>query len=364
MMKSTTLQVEGYERVVHFEDEAARLNAVIAVHDTTLGPALGGCRMYPFANETEAVNDALRLSKAMTCKNALAGIAHGGGKAVVIGRPDKDKSAALWHAFGTAVNAFAGTYYTAEDVGTSVADMEEIATVTAYVTGRMRPRGGSGDPSPYTAYGVFQGIKRAVAHKLARTDLRGTHVIVKGLGHVGWELCRLLSDAGALLVVADIDSGKVERAVKVFDAHEVHHEEAFAKATDVYAPCALGGEFNSVTAALVQASVVAGAANNQLSAPQAGQILHDRGILYVPDYVLNSGGVISVAAEIKGDWARERVKREIDQAMGVLLDIFARSQAENLPTFMIADELALERLRQAKAIAGRKFSIGNVSQAI
>ena len=305
-MDITRLSIDGYEDVVHFADTASGLNAIISIHNTNLGPALGGCRMYPYDSFEAALQDVMRLSKGMTYKNALADIPFGGGKAVIIGDPSQ-KSNALFHAFGDAVDHLGGRYYTAEDVGTSVADIELAGERTEYVSGTHLEGHGSGDPSPFTAMGVFLGIREAVRFKLNRPTLKGVSVIVMGLGKVGMELCRLLHDAGAELIVSDINIHAQNEAVEKFGAQAAHYQEAFAKQADVYAPCALGGAINSVTLPLLQVSIVAGAANNQLQAPRFGQALFDRDILYAPDYVINAGGVMSVAHEVSETWCEEDV---------------------------------------------------------
>ncbi len=346
-MKTKKLKAQGYENVVRFEDDKTGLKAIIAVHDTTLGPALGGCRMWPYASEEEALEDVLRLSKGMTFKNALAGLALGGGKAVIIGDPKRDKSPALFEAFGRCIESLEGAYYTAEDVGMRVEDVEQIARQTRYAVG-LKSRRGSGDPSPYTAYGVFLGLCAAIKIRLKSDSLDGINVIVTGLGHVGYELCRLLHKAGAHLIVADIDRDKVRKAQDEFSAHEAHPTEAFAKKADVFAPCALGGAISSVSAPLLQVAVVAGSANNQLVQPECGDRLHDMGILYAPDYVINSGGVISVGREATESWGRGEVLVRIEGIPETLTSIFERSALSNQPPQRIADNMALEILQMAQ----------------
>ena len=306
-MDITRLSVDGYEEVVHFADNASGLNAIISIHNTNIGPALGGARMYPYESFEAALQDVMRLSKGMTYKNALANIPFGGGKAVIIGDPAQ-KSDDLFHAFGEAVGYLDGRYYTAEDVGTSVADIERAGERTDYVTGTHAEGHGSGDPSPFTAMGVFLGIREAVRFKLDRPTLKGVSVSIMGLGKVGMEVCRLLHDAGAELIVSDINIDAQTKAVEEFGAQAAHYQEAFAKKADVYAPCALGGAINSVTLPLLQVSIVAGAANNQLQAPKFGQALFERNILYAPDYVINAGGVMSVAHQV----SRNLVRRGCD----------------------------------------------------
>jgi len=297
-MRHEIINQQGYEKVIKVRDIRSGLNAFIAIHNTALGPALGGCRMWPYASHAEALRDVLRLAQGMTQKNALAGLDLGGGKAVIIGDSKTDKSPELFKAFGRAVESLKGLYYTAEDVGVTAQDMGLIARETKYVAGLPQEMGGSGNPSPFTAYGVFLGLKAAAEHRFGTGILQGVKIIVAGLGHVGFELCRLLSEAGAELIVADLDVDKVRKAQNLFGAREAHPCEAFAKAADIFAPCALGGGLNDATIPMLQVGAIAGAANNQLASAAHGDALYKRGILYAPDYVINAGGVISIAQEI------------------------------------------------------------------
>lgn len=282
----------------------------------------------------------------MTFKHALAATGQGGGKAVIIGDPKTGKTPALLRAFGRFVDTLGGRYVVAEDVGTSAEDMAEVRKATRHVAGLVV--GGSGDPSPVTAFGVFRGIKAAVRYKLGRDDLIGVSVAVQGLGHVGFALCRFLHEAGANLEVSDIDAAAVARAVDAFSAEVVSPEEIFARAVDVFAPCALGGVLNGATIPRLKASIVAGAANNQLLLESDGQSLADRGILYAPDYAINAGGVVNISfegARYDHDGAMRRTERIHD----TLMKIFRRADAEQLPTNVIADRMALERIRSARA---------------
>lgn len=339
----------GYERVLRCEDPRSGLNAVIAVHDTTLGPALGGCRMWRYAGAAEATEDALRLARGMTFKAAAAGLPLGGGKAVVMGDPRRDKTPELFRAFGRMVERLGGAYVTGEDVGVSVADMEQARRETRHVAGLAA---GSGDPSPVTAAGVLHGIRAAVRRRLGAAGPEGLTVAVQGLGHVGYALCGMLRAAGARLVVADVDADRAARAAAEFDARAVAPEEIFAAGADVFAPCALGGAVNRRTRGLIEAAVVAGAANNQLAAPEDGRALHRRGILYAPDYVINAGGLMNVSWDVlRPGEPYDRARALADTArIGASLDsIFAASARRGLPPEAVADEIALARLARRKA---------------
>lgn len=338
----------GHEQVVFASDPASGLRAVIAIHDTRRGPALGGCRMWRYADEQEAVADALRLSRGMTYKSALAELPFGGGKAVVIGDPARDKSEALWRAFGVAVDRLAGRYITAEDVGTAVADLEIVRSVTPHVSGIAE--GGAGDPSPATAFGVFMGIRAAVSRRLGADGLAGLRVAVQGLGHVGAGLAALLAEAGAKLIVADLDPARVEAAARRFGAHVVDPSRIHAEAAEVYAPCALGGVVNDATVGELQAPVLAGSANNQLAEPRHGVALAQRGILYAPDYAINAGGIINVAHESTRTgrpYDRQAAFAHVARIHDTLASIFDLAEAEDVPTSAAADMLAERRLRAA-----------------
>ena len=341
---------DDHELVVFGRDSASGLKAIVAIHDTTLGPALGGCRMWPYASEDEALADVLRLSRAMTYKHALADTGQGGGKAVVIGDSKTDKTPALMRALGRLVNTLGGRYVTAEDVGTSVADMDEVRRATRHVAGYSE--GGSGDPSPVTAYGVVRGIGAAVRHKLDRADLGGLKVAVQGVGHVGYALCGYLSEAGARLFVSDIDDGALRRALEAYSAVAAAPEEIHGLDVDVFAPCALGGALNDATIPRIRASIVAGAANNQLAGAGHGRDLAERGILYAPDYVINAGGVINIS--LANDYDRDRAMRKAEKIYDTLAQIFRRADADGLPTDQVADRMARERIAAARAKAAAK----------
>lgn len=334
---------DGHEQVVAFFDAEAGLKGFIAIHSTALGPAFGGCRMWDYPDEAAAVEDALRLSRGMSYKNAIAGLAYGGGKAVIIGDPRADKTPSLFRAFGQAVERLAGRYITAEDVGVSVEDMRAAADVTEWVAGIPQEEGyRGGDPSPVTARGVLSGIRSAVRSRLGRDDLEGLTIAVQGLGSVGYNLCRLLHEAGAWLKVADINADNVARARAEFGADVVAPEAFLAVEADVLAPCALGGILNEASIARIKAPVIAGAANNQLAREEDGARLAARGILYAPDYVINAGGIISVAAERDPTATKEGVMARVDQIGARLDEIFTRSQKSGDPPHRVADEMARE----------------------
>ncbi len=329
---------------VHFKlDKATGLKAIVAIHDSRLGPALGGCRFIEYATDEDAVIDALRLARGMTYKAALAGLAHGGGKSVIIRPKQHFDRVALFRAFGKFVDDLGGHYITAEDSGTGLEDMEVIRTVTKNVTGVDVANGGSGDPSPFTALGVRRGIEACVKFALGKDSLDGVHVAVQGVGHVGYHLCKELHAQGAKISVADVDPLKAERATREFGASVVELDQITAIACDVFAPCALGSALNDATIPRLKAKIVAGAANNQLAQPRHGDDLHARGILYAPDYAINAGGLVNVAQEVLGyDAGRSREKTL--KIYETIFEIAERSQKMAAPTYRIADMLVEEKL--------------------
>ncbi|HEV7369604.1 Glu/Leu/Phe/Val dehydrogenase [Arenibaculum sp.] len=334
---------DNHEQVVFAADPETGLRAIIAIHDTTRGPALGGCRMWAYADEQSAINDALRLSRGMTYKNALADLPLGGGKSVIIGDARTAKTAGLMAAMGRAVDALGGRYVVAEDVGTTVEDIEVIRRHTNHVAGVAH---GGGDPSPATAFGVFSGIRAAVEHKLRRTSLDGVRVAVQGLGHVGQNLCRHLAGEGAKLYVSDIWPENVARVVEEHGATAVDPDAIYGVDADVFAPCALGAVINDDTLPRLSVSIVAGAANNQLAEDRHGVELARRGILYAPDYVINAGGVISISHEREpGGYDRERAFRHVARIHDTLKLIIERAEREGVPTNLAADRIAQERFR-------------------
>jgi leucine dehydrogenase len=336
-----------HEQVVFAHDADTGLKAIIAIHSTRRGPALGGCRMWAYASEAEAVTDVLRLSKGMTYKAALADLPLGGGKSVIIGDSRKDKTPALMKAMGVAVERLNGRYVVAEDVGTSTADMTFIRETTRHAVGLAPDTGGSGDPSPATAWGVFLGLKQAVKHQLKTDTLKGLRVAVQGLGNVGQHLCRHLHEAGAGLIVADIRPDSVSRMVELFGAEMAAPEDIHAAAAEVYAPCALGATLNDRSIPQLQCKIVAGCANNQLAEAKHGQSLLERGILYCPDYVINAGGLINVGHEYihgSGKYDPARAYAHIARIPETLQVIFDMSGKDSLPTSLAADRLAGEKL--------------------
>lgn len=337
----TSPDYQDHELVAYGADPDTGLRCIVALHSTTLGPALGGCRMWEYASDDEALKDVLRLSQGMTFKAAVAGLPYGGGKAVILGGAAKGKTPALMRAFGRFIDALGGRYITAEDVGTTVADMDAIARETKHVRGAS---GGSGNPSPMTALGVFKAIEAAVEHRFGRRSLAGLTVAVQGLGSVGYGLCRHLAAAGARLVVTDINEAAVARAVAECKATAVAAAAIFDAEADVLAPCALGAVINDNTVGRLNAAIVAGAANNQLARPRHGAQLKERGILYVPDYVANAGGLINVAHDGPG-YDRAVVQRKVEGIFETVRYILERAAAENQPTNVVADRIAAERVK-------------------
>ncbi|MEU3489667.1 Leu/Phe/Val dehydrogenase [Streptomyces massasporeus] len=340
----------GHEQVVLCQDRASGLKAVIALHSTALGPALGGTRFYPYANEAEAVADALNLARGMSYKNAMAGLDHGGGKAVIIGDPDQIKSEELLLAYGRFVASLGGRYVTACDVGTYVADMDIVARECRWTTGRSPENGGAGDSSVLTAYGVYQGMRASAQHLWGDPSLRGKRVGIAGVGKVGHHLVEHLRAEGAEVVITDV---REEAVGRILAAHPTGVTAVADTATliraeglDIYAPCALGGALNDDTVPALTAKVVCGAANNQLAHPGVEKDLADRGILYAPDYVVNAGGVIQVADELHG-FDFDRCKAKASKIFDTTLAIFARAKEDGIPPAAAADRIAEQRMHDA-----------------
>ncbi|MDC3414450.1 branched-chain amino acid dehydrogenase [Aquibacillus sp. 3ASR75-11] len=338
------METYDYEQLVFCQDKASGLKAIIAIHDTTLGPALGGTRMWTYASEEDAIIDALRLAKGMTYKNAAAGLNLGGGKTVIIGDPKKDKNEAMFRAFGRYIQSLNGRYITAEDVGTTVNDMDTIHEETDFVTGISPAFGSSGNPSPVTAYGVYKGMKAAAKQAYGVDSLEGRTVAVQGVGNVAYKLCEYLYKEGANLIVTDINKEAVQRAVENYGAKAVEPDEIYSVYCDIYAPCALGATINDETIPQLKATIVAGAANNQLKETRHGDILHEKGIVYAPDYVINAGGVINVADELNG-YDSERAMKRVETIYDNLMRVFAISKRDNIPTYVAADRMAEERIQ-------------------
>ncbi len=344
-----------YEQLVMCQDEVSGLKAIICIHDTTLGPALGGTRMWNYATEEEAIVDALRLARGMSYKNAAAGLNLGGAKAVIIGDSKKDKSEALFRAFGRFVDGLNGRYITAEDVGTCVEDMDYIKMETNHVAGLGSTAGSSGDPSPITAYGVWKGVKASAKEAWGSDSLSGKTIAVQGLGHVGYTLCKHLHEEGANLIVTDIFPENVDHVVTDFGAKAVKPNEIYGVDCDIFSPCALGAIINDETIPLLKCRVIAGAANNQLKEERHGQIIQDKGIVYAPDFIINAGGVINVADELlDGGYNRERALRKVDGIYRNIEQVIAISKRDSIPTYKAAEVLAEERIatmRHIKKIA-------------
>ncbi len=337
-------EFDAHEEVAFFHDSDSGLKAIIAIHNLNRGPALGGCRMWAYESEEEALTDVLRLARGMTYKAALANLDLGGGKSVILGDPRRDKSPELFRAMGRFVERLGGRYIVAEDVGISVADVEIMARETAHARGL--PGGGAGDPSPATAYGVVMGLRAAVRHRLGRDELAGLRVAVQGLGHVGLSLVKLLAEEGVELVVSDIRGEVVNRAAREFGAEAVTPEAIYDAEVDVFAPCALGAVINDETIPRLKATIVAGSANNQLAEERHGLVLGERGILYAPDYVINAGGLIYISGE-GPDFDRDQAFAQVAGIEGTLDEIFQLAEDEGLATSEAADRVAEGRFKTA-----------------
>ncbi len=332
-----------HEQVIFCHNKDVGLKAIIAVHNTALGPSLGGTRMWNYKSEEEALIDVLRLSKGMTYKAAAAGLNLGGGKAVIIGDPKTMKTEAMFRAFGRFVNALNGRYITAEDVGTTVREMEYIFMETPWVTGIPKAFGGSGDPSPYTAHGVLMGIKASVKEKLGSDSLRGVRIAVQGLGNVGYHLVEYLAKEQAQITVADIDPEKVKKVAAQFGCVVVSTDEIMSVDCDVFTPCALGAVINDQTINRIKAKIVCGGANNQLAEARHGDMLRELGILYAPDYVTNAGGLMNVFVELEG-YSPERALDKTVQVYDNLMQVFAIAKRDGIGTHTAADRMAEERI--------------------
>ena len=343
---------DHHEQVTFVDDKATGLKAIISVHSTAMGPACGGTRMYPYATADAALTDVLRLSRGMSYKNAIADLPLGGGKAVILGDPAKDKSEARLTAYAHAVEALGGRYITAMDVGVGPKDMPVIARGTKYVAGFDQPGKKGGDSGPLTALGVFVGLKAAVKHRLGTDTTKGLTVAMQGLGKVGMDVARRLHAEGAKLIVADVSEDAVRRAVEAFGARQASPDGIATADCDVFSPNALGAILNDDTVMAVKAKVVAGGANNQLARDPHGKILMERGILYAPDYVINGGGIIRVAGQIY-DWDDAETERRVLAIADTLSAIFRRADSEHLPTNVIADRMAVERIARGGAASAK-----------
>lgn len=348
------MQQMGHEQLVFCHDPHSGLNAIIAIHNTTLGPALGGTRLWNYNSHQDAIVDALRLSRGMTYKAAISGLNLGGGKAVIIGDAANIKSEALWRRYGKFVNSLNGKYITAEDVNTSARDMEYISLETDFVTGVPEYMGGSGDPSPFTAYGVFVGMKAAAKKVWGNDSLAGKRVLVQGVGHVGQYLVGHLIEEGARVSVSDINEAKIRQTTDKFHGIEVIDGDAiFDKEFDIYAPCALGATVNNDSIGKMKCPIIAGAANNQLADENVhGPMLIEKGILYAPDFLINAGGLINVSAELDG-YNRERVMGNVEKIYDRTLEIFNLSDSEKMHTQAAAMKLAEKRLQDIANVKAR-----------
>ncbi len=343
-MELTNLGVEGYEEVI--KGVEGSMTAIIAIHNTCLGPALGGCRMRRYANEREALDDVLRLAKGMTYKSSSAGLNLGGGKSVILADP-KEKTPEILKAFGRFVDHLKGRYITAEDVGTTVDDMIVMRQETKYVTGLPIAMGGSGDPSPLTALGIFHGVKAAMEWKGWGTSFEGRTIAIQGIGKVGAPLAGMLKKAGARLVVADVNRDRLKWAKEFLGVDTVSEDEIFSVPCDVFAPCALGAVLNEKTIPRLKCAMVAGSANNQLENDEDGARLAARGILYVPDFIINAGGIINVAIEAEGNYDLERAKQRVIKIADTVRKILERAQHDHILPYEAANKIGEERMLMA-----------------
>ena len=347
-MKIREIEIAGYERVACAQDAETGLHAIIAVHNTTLGPAVGGIRMWRYASEEEALQDVLRLAEGMTFKSAVAETGLGGGKAVIIGDARKSKTPALMAAMGRFIDAFEGRYYGAEDVGTSTADIEHVRRSTRWVCGLPRHLGGSGDPSPFTSRGVFLGIEAAVAERFGSPSLKGRTVAIQGLGNVGMGVAQQVHAAGARLMVADVHAAHVERAVARFGARSVEPERIYDVPADVFAPCALGAILNDDTIPRLHCPVIAGGANNQLLEARHGRMLLEKGTIYAPDFVINAGGIVNIGVEFEpGGYNEARAHEKVARIGAAVTEVLRLARERHIPSSEAAILLAEKRLAKS-----------------
>lgn len=349
MTAISSVDLDNHEKVIYINDNSCNLKAIIALHSTQLGPAIGGLRFWPYSNEDEALSDVLRLSKGMSYKCAISNIPFGGGKSVVIQGESFQKSSKLLRKIGETISDLNGQYITGEDVGSTMGDMLALRKVTNHVMGAPLDHGGSGDPSPMTALGCFVGIQASAHYHMNAKDLKGIHIAVQGLGNVGWNLCKQLNSAGATLTVSDISRDRVNRYVDAFGAKAVDTDKIYRTDADIFAPCAMGAILNDRTIPQIKAKIIAGGANNQLAKPSNGEQLRERGILYAPDYVINAGGVIQFAFEYqalkeKNTFDIELVKPKVMSIYSTLLDIFKLAEEKHISTSLAADRIAEEKL--------------------
>ncbi|PKG51678.1 MULTISPECIES: Glu/Leu/Phe/Val family dehydrogenase [Olleya] len=342
------LSFDNHEQVVFCNDKDTGLKAIIGIHNTVLGPALGGTRMWQYANEWEALNDVLRLSRGMTFKSAITGLNLGGGKAVIIGDAKTQKTPELMKRFGEFVHSLSGRYITAEDVGMETADMDLVREVTPYVTGISEDKGGAGNPSPITAYGVFMGMKAAAKYKFGTDVLEDKTVIVQGIGHVGESLVEHLTNDGAKVIIDDINEARLAAISKKYGASIYKGSNVYAEDVDIYAPCALGATINDNTVNSIRAKVIAGAANNQLADEiKHGRILQEKGIVYAPDFLINAGGIINVYAELE-NYGKQEIMRKTENIYNTTLEILNNAETNDVTTHQAALDIALGRIEARK----------------
>jgi len=363
MQSFELLEKFGHEQVIYCSNKESGLRAIIAIHDTTLGPAIGGTRMWNYSSDDEALKDVLRLSRGMTYKSAVAGLNLGGGNAVIIKNANTKKSEQLFPTFGKFVDGLAGRYITAEDVGTTVRDMEYVRMETEHVTGISKALGGSGDPSPVTAYGVYIGMKACAKEKWGTDSLRGRKIAIQGAGQLARYLCEHLYNEGAEIYITDIDDEKVKRVLETVKAFVVKPEEIYDQDVDIFSPCALGGIINEDTIPKLKCEIIAGGANNQLEDEgMHGKLLLEKGILYAPDYVINAGGLINVANEIEG-YRQDRAMKQAESIYDIVQRIISISENEKIPTYLASNRMAEERLASiggiTKIYSGAKKLHGN-----
>ena len=348
------LSFDDHEQIVFCNDKDTGLKAIIGIHNSVMGPALGGTRMFNYANEWEALNDVLRLSRGMTYKAAITGLNIGGGKAVIIGDAKTQKTPELMRKFGEFVHSLSGRYITAEDVGMETADMDIVRDVTPYVTGISEERGGAGNPSPVTAYGVYVGMKAAAKQQFGSDILSGKKVLVQGIGHVGETLVDYLTKEGALVTIADINEEKLNEVGIKYNAQIFRGDDLYSAAVDIYAPCAMGATINNDTVYKIKAKVIAGAANNQLADENVhGAILQERGILYAPDFLINAGGIINVYAEL-AHYDRAEIMRKTENIYNTTLEIFDFALVNNMTPHHAALTIAQNRINQRKLENSKK----------
>ena len=352
------MEKKGHEQVVFSSDPVTGLKAIIAIHDTTLGPALGGCRMWNYKNESDALKDVLRLSRGMTYKAAVAGLGLGGGKAVIIGDSKTMKNEYLFRSFGRFVEGLGGRYITAEDVGTCMSDMEWVRKETKYVTGISRALGGGGDPSPVTALGTFTGMKACVKKVFGSDSLKDRKISIQGIGHVGTYLVELLHKEGAKLYISDIDEEKLKSVAKKYACEVVNNDNIYELEVDIFAPCAMGGIINDTTIPKLKCAIIAGAANNQLEKEKKhGKALLDKGILYAPDYVINAGGIINIYNELQG-YNHEKAMSQTENIYQILTEVLDYAEREGVPTPVASKIYAEERIKAVRSL--KKTFIGEM----